>query len=120
MFKGTSLKPFNLENELKVWETVKTLANESLILYPNSLEDDEALLKKDDSKHMFSYNKRNCILFRSGEKKILHFLIQTCDRMHALSKLSQKDAKKEVNKFKDFDGCMDYFKSVFLPLMTGS
>jgi len=59
-------------------------------------------------------------LFRQGEKQILNFLIKTADRMAMLSTLTQKEAKKEVNKFKDFDGCLDYFKHVILPFISSS
>ena len=67
-----------------------------------------------------TYNERNCLLFRSGEKKILNFLAQTADKMLSLAELSQRDAKKVVNSMKDFERCLDYFKSVMLPMLPNS
>lgn len=29
-----------------------------------------------------------------------------------------KDARKEVNSFKDFDGCLEYVKNVVYPFLT--
>ncbi len=79
VFKGTSLKPISLASELKVWVRVEEMAKESLEQYPTSLAEDRALLAKDDEK--LSYNERNCVLFRVGEKEILEFLVKTAGRM---------------------------------------
>jgi len=67
-----------------------------------------------------TFNERNCILFRSGEKRILVFLIETAEKMLELSHMSQKEAKKDFNKFKHFDMTMDYFKNVILPILPNS
>jgi hypothetical protein len=40
--------------------------------YPNTLEQDYELLKDPG----LTFNQRNCALFTSGEKEILHFLIE--------------------------------------------
>uniref|UniRef100_A0A7S3N3N8 Rubisco LSMT substrate-binding domain-containing protein n=1 Tax=Strombidium inclinatum TaxID=197538 RepID=A0A7S3N3N8_9SPIT len=120
VFKGTSLKPVSLVNELKVWGRVEELARESLERYPSSLEDDRTLLAEDDKESKLSYNERNCVLFRVGEKEILEFLVKSSKRMMMLGGLSQKEAKKEVNKYDDFEGCMAYFKSVILPFLSSS
>ena len=117
IFKGTNVRPFSLQAEVKVWHKIKKLAEDQLDKYPTSYQEDLELLDKDEKESGLTYNKRNCVLFRSGEKKILHFLVTTAERMIALSEMSQKDAKKHVNQLKDFDVCMDYFKSVILPVL---
>ena len=40
--------------------------------------------------------------------------------MLKLIKMNQKDAKKEVNTYKNFNECLDYFKSVLLPSLTNN
>ena len=120
VFKGTDLRPHSLESERIVWEKIGELAHEQLNRYPQTLEEDLELLSKDDKEGFLSYNCRNCVLFRSGEKKILRFLTQTSERMLYLSKLNQKEAKKQMNLYADFDVCQDYFKSVFLPILPES
>lgn len=73
------------------------------------------VLAKDDQEKCLTYNQRNCILFRSGEKKILHFLKDAAATFGRLTKMSLKEAVKEVNLMKDFDPCLDYFKNCILP-----
>ena len=48
------------------------------------------ILKKED----LSFNERNCTLFRSGEKEILHFLIELADYVLNLLQMKFKDAKR--------------------------
>jgi hypothetical protein len=78
------------------------------------------LLEKDEKEKVLTYNERNCVLFRSGEKKILNFLINSAEKILHLSGVSQKEAKKQMNNMKDFDACSDYFKSVFLPILPNN
>ena len=73
------------------------------------------VLAKDDVEKCLTYNQRNCILFTSGEKKILHFLKDAAATFGRLTKMSLKEAVKEVNLMKDFDPCLDYFKNCILP-----
>ena len=42
--------------------------------YPTTLEEDLKILERED----LTFNQRNCVLYRSGEKKILLFLINAC------------------------------------------
>ena len=52
----------------------------ALAEYPNSYEEDMKLLE-DDSPPMskLTFNERNMVLFRSGEKYILEFLVRLAD-----------------------------------------
>ena len=77
MFKGTSMNAINLENETRVWLRIAKLVTDSLSRYGTSLKEDLELLEKDDTEKTLTYNQRNCILYRSGEKTILEFL-KTC------------------------------------------
>jgi hypothetical protein len=54
------------------------------------------LLHKDDIEHNLSFNQRNCVLFRSGEKEILHFYIEFSEYITTLLGMQHKDAKKET------------------------
>lgn len=58
--------------------------------YPNTLEQDYELLKDET----LTFNQRNCVLFRSGEKEILHFLIEFSDYVVQLLAMTFKEAKK--------------------------
>ena len=45
--------------------------------YPTSLEEDLKALERED----LTFNHRNCLLYTSGEKVILNFLINTCQKL---------------------------------------
>jgi hypothetical protein len=62
------------------------------------MEEDEKILAQDDQDgNKLGFNKRNCVLYRKGEKVILHFLKDCASRVKKLMKMSSKDAKKEIN-----------------------
>ena len=56
-------------------------------------------------------------MYRHGEKIILNFLIDSSTKIIKLLGMSQREAKKEVVKFKNFDRCMDYVRNVVYPLI---
>jgi hypothetical protein len=104
----------SITNEIKAWTKICEVAQNQLDKYPTSYEEDEKVLE-DDS---LTQNQRNCVLYRFGEKKILHFLIDTSKKIIPLLSMNFKDARKEVNSFKDFDGCLEYVKNVVYPFLT--
>ena len=57
--------------------------------YPTSIEEDIELLK-DES---LTFNKKNCIMYRKSEKDILRYLMDCCDRVNELSKMTAKEAR---------------------------
>ena len=59
--------PISLENEKIALMKMKLIAEKCLSKYPNSYEEDMKILaeKKD-----ITFNQRNCMIFRSGEKKV--------------------------------------------------
>ena len=52
--------------------------------YPNTLQEDLKILEEDDLNQTLSFNQRNCVLFRLGEKEILHFFIEFSEYMVSL------------------------------------
>jgi len=67
------------------------LAKTSISKYPTSYKDDLALLEKIEAGSMpeVGYNKKNCLLLRIGEKRILHFIVETAEAILELSKLER-------------------------------
>ena len=74
------MNAINIENETKVWLRIAKLATESLKKYDTTLQEDNEILEKDDKEKTLTYNERNCILYRQGEKIILDFLLTCSDR----------------------------------------
>ena len=63
--------PLSLENEKKMLARLKEIANSHLGMYKQTYEEDMQLLKNDNT---MSFNKRNSVILRSGEKKVPLFL----------------------------------------------
>ena len=77
--------------------------------YPSTKEEDEEILKRED----LTFNLRNCVLFRHGEKEILTFLIDMADLMEKILDLKFKDAKKVVSSLSDYyNEAKDYLNEV--------
>ena len=73
------------------------------------------LLKNDD----LSFNERNCILFRSGEKEILIFLIEMADYVLNLLEMKFKDAKRHTQNLPSkMDSCRDYLQNYCIRLLA--
>ncbi len=72
LFKALSIPPLSKENEEKALSFLKRLCEENLAKFPETLEHDMELLKKGQ----LTYNERNCIILRAGEKRVYRFYIQ--------------------------------------------
>ncbi len=95
-YKAENINVISIQNEKQVMNRLKQLCSDALKQYPHSLQEDIAILKKDDTEHNLTFNQRNCVLFRSGEKEILHFYIEFSDYITTLLGMKFKDAKKET------------------------
>ena len=87
-FKAKNIKPWGYENEIKVWLKIDSLVEVSLSKYDTTYQEDLDLLEKDDQEKFLTNNQRKCILLRSGEKKILHFLKDAATIFARLTKMS--------------------------------
>ena len=76
VYKGRA-PPTTIEIETKLWTLASKLADEALSKYPDTYEDDLALLEKDDKEEFLDGNKRTCVIYRLGEKKILRYVQTT-------------------------------------------
>lgn len=66
-------------------------------------------MEKDDVEHTLSFNQRNCVLFRQGEKEILQFYIEFSEYMNSLLGMKFKEARKEAQNLpKQFESARDY------------
>jgi len=111
--------PIDLATEVSAWKKTLALAKESLSKYPTTYKEDQEILAKVDSGAMeLSYNKKNCLLLRIGEKRILHFIVETAEAILELSSLERPDAVKALMKqHKVFKKSMKYVQNTFIPLL---
>lgn len=77
-FKAKDLPPLSLRNEKKVLLRMKLEATKLQMNYPTTYEEDLEILETNQD---LTFNTRNALLMRSGEKKILKHIIETCDLM---------------------------------------
>lgn len=81
------IKPMDIRNEAMAWSKIKSIVVEALGKYPTTLDEDYEILKNDKS---LTYNTRNCVLLRVGEKKILHFVNNTAEILLEMAKMDKK------------------------------
>lgn len=77
-FKAKDLPPLSVRNERKVLLRMKLEATKLLMGYANTYEEDLEILENNKD---LTFNTRNAVLMRSGEKKILKHVINTADQM---------------------------------------
>lgn len=83
--------------------------------YPTTMEEDKIIL--DNDKGELTFNQRNCVLYRFGEKKILSKLLLYCDKILPLLEMDFKQAKKTVEKCRELDDCSEYIKDSIYTLI---
>lgn len=125
-FKAKDLPPLSIRNERKVLEKIHKLAKEQYDKYETSLEDD---LKTLEERQDLTFNERNCVLYRSGEKTILQFLISTTQKILPLLDMDFKvrsnyhfsnilqTARKAAAQFPELDLCRDYLSNAIYYLI---
>ena len=94
------------------------MAEEFIGRYPQTLAEDMVILERED----LTFNESNCTLFRSGEKEILHFLVEMADYVLNLLEMKFKDAKKHTQTLPPkMESCRDYLQTHVIRLLaTGS
>jgi histone-lysine N-methyltransferase SETD3 len=75
---------------------LQRLAEAGYAKYSNTYEEDLALLQRDD----LTFNNRNCVLMRSGEKEILLWWIEFVAQVLPLLDLPHKELKNAIKKAK--------------------
>ena len=108
VFKAEKIPGQSVANEKRIFALIKEMCEVALAKYPNTLEQDYEILKDQG----LTFNQRNCVLFRSGEKEILHFLIEFSEYATQLLGMSFKDAKKVTQALPDkFSSTREYLHS---------
>ena len=81
------------------------MAEEYISRYPTTLAEDMEVLERDN----LTFNESNCTLFRSGEKEILHFMVEMADYVLGVLEMKFKDAKKHTQTLPSkLESCRDY------------
>jgi len=74
MSESLDISPVSRANEVVVLHAIKTSCSRRMKNFPTSLQFDEKLLKA--KMPSMSFNKRNCVIMRLSEKRVLHSYIK--------------------------------------------
>jgi histone-lysine N-methyltransferase SETD3 len=118
--KFDKVAPLSVGNEKKVLEAAKEASLKCLERFASTLEEDERLLKEEKDK--LTFNIKNCILMRRGEKQVCHYFIDLANSICPLFEKTVPEIKDSMKKLKkklkktnyDFD---KYVTSVLIPLV---
>lgn len=112
-YKGVGISPVSLANEMSAHKAVSALAAEELKAYPCTYEDDVLLLQT-----ALTYNQRNCVILRAGEKRILLRMKRLSELSLELAELGLEKAKEAFDKAKDKEVYEKYINGILFPLMN--
>lgn len=72
------------ENEVRAWNFLENIVDQTLANYPTSLAEDIALLEADDTEKTLGFNTRNCIMYRKLDKQLLAYWQDTINKVYQL------------------------------------
>eukprot|EP01022_Parablepharisma_sp_SALTPOND_P019559 TRINITY_DN3361_c0_g1_i1.p1 TRINITY_DN3361_c0_g1~~TRINITY_DN3361_c0_g1_i1.p1 ORF type:complete len:583 (-),score=90.94 TRINITY_DN3361_c0_g1_i1:4775-6523(-) len=105
-FTAFEIPPISATNEERALEMLKKLCEKNLARYPQSYEYDVEALKNPG----LSYNERNCIIFRKGEKRVHNFHIRLATEVINVLKTKSKFGLAKVKV--DFPKAKAYLESI--------
>ena len=83
----------SLENEVAAWKYIGKLVEDKLNAYPNTIEQDNDIIERNELDNDIGTNKLNCVKFRKSEKNVLHLFKDYANLLIKLSEMSLDDAK---------------------------
>ena len=77
------------------------------------------MLEKDDAENKLTYNQKNCLIYRLGEKKLFTSHIEFISQILNLFDMPLKDARKFIEKNRvQFQYVTGYVKDNIFPLLV--
>jgi len=113
-FKAKDLPPLSVRSEKKVLLRMKLEATKVLLGYPQTLEEDLEIL---ESGKELTFNVRNALLMRSGEKVILKHIIDTANILTTYFDYDLTGIRKHLKTDKLKEDQKNYIKKVIQPLI---
>ena len=103
----------SVENEKAMLKKLENIAQTSLSMYPQTYEEDMELLKNEK----LTFNERNCIVYRAGEKKIYLQIIEMVKLGTQLLLMDHINALQYFNSINKDLVYGTYFSKVLIPLL---
>lgn len=114
-FRCSNVPPISAENEMMVLVQIKEQCSFQLKGYPTTYEEDLKILQTHKD---LTYNQRNCVMMRSGEKKILIFLQRLAELGLELLAMPYKKAKEVLKKDQDGNKYEKYMNTLLGLIQT--
>jgi hypothetical protein len=118
--------PISVDNELSALYALRCACKDHLRAYSTTLEEDYKLLASPELQRSEFLNRRNCILFRVGEKRIYRFFVDWVTTAISLLCIPWEEAKVKIRKILDPSdpdvyaaswGFVPYISNVVVPLL---
>ena len=107
------MPPISTENEQDMLVKLIEIATKCLKKYPQTYEEDAKLLENKD----LTFNERNCIVYRSGEKKIYKDMIEMANLGILLLSMDYEKAETYYKKLGKEPIYSAYITQVLLPFI---
>eukprot|EP00742_Colponemidia_sp_Colp-10_P008577 GILJ01009301.1.p1 GENE.GILJ01009301.1~~GILJ01009301.1.p1 ORF type:complete len:505 (-),score=78.95 GILJ01009301.1:212-1726(-) len=108
------IPPFHMDNEIRAWQLLSQWLDDRLAQYNNTIEVDEQLLQTN-----LTWNQRNCVQLRMGEKQVLTFFSNMSNVVQNLFELPIHELREVVSAQYSGSGPYDvYIQGVVLDLAS--
>ena len=114
MNRELQLSAVSIKNEKQMLNKLKEIAEKCLNKFPQTYEEDIKLLENTD----LSFNKRNCLIFRSGEKKIYKLMIAMANLGLTVLSKDAKSLKIDLKSLAESTPFGSYIKKCLIPLVN--
>lgn len=116
-YHGAQIPPLSIDSEIRILKKTIVLAEKQLSMYKTTYEEDLKILEENKD---LTFNQRNCVLMRSGEKRILIKLSELGKLGLELINLPLKKAREIYGKMKDKAMYDRYVIGMLFPFMAGT
>ena len=105
LFKAREIQGISVKNERLMLKKLQQVCFEHLCKYKTSLKQDQEIIEEDAKNNKLSFNEKNCINLRIGEKVILHSMIELAEKCIPLlqDNMTLKKVRTIVGMSKDYD-----------------
>ena len=87
------------KNEVKAWKMLSTVIDGALEQFEDTLAQDSLVLETDKYYGILNDNKRNCVYFRQGKKRLLKYLKDCAIMVDKINDRTRFEAKNFMNTY---------------------
>lgn len=109
-------KPIDIESERATWQLIQAKMSAMLAAFPTTVQEDLQAL--DPAAPPLTFNQRNCILLRKGDKMILTYFINTSQNLINTLNIKKSDLITHIKTNLDgFGNARGYVVKQLIPMI---